>query len=731
MRFKPNFPTVSHVIAVARADDGKIVFTAKNWHGWFHYVNWSGNGRKIAALSDDGVVRIWDVASETLARLFRLQDDTVYCLQLDDDGKRLAAGTQDGRVLVVDVQSGKIAASGSAHSDRVNQVVWSAGDKLLASLDDHNAIHLWDPKTGRVLHTLQAQRDHITHLSSTLRGDSLLSADYAGTIKIWNSATGQLEKTLRVADHTLGAIAQRGNETWYVGAAGSASADGARQIPFALWRSAASRINPDRNIGHSEIGLRMSPDGRWYVTAGKDGAVHVWDSASDRELVVLEAPSLLRAVVSDNGQKIVALGRDGVMRVWETASWGLVTTIHAHRRVPESLALAVSPDGSLAASSDHQEFKVWDLKTGSCRLARNSWLRCTALAFSKDGKALIACYGNGMVVKLTSEDGQVLALRRAHNDYVNDVVFSSDGRFFATASDDHTIRLWDAAACRSIRQFTGHTNEVSAVSFVPDGSRLVTAGEDRTVRVWSTETGQELLALPSGPAPADSLALTPDGTRPLTKDADGTVKVWKGGPAHMPLELKGHLHEVTAIAFSPDGSQIATGSQDKTARLWNATTGEELSVFKGHQAGLTTVGFSADGEWLISGGLDATAKIWDAATGAELKNFAWYREGSGASCAGEGTLLPITHIAISPDKQLLVTASKRLTSRDGRLEFDLPKLTASRIAADLAKARWEEAKIRARFRPRAANRARLECFGRQGPRQAPAGRGKRPPRFAG
>jgi hypothetical protein len=140
----------AHVIVVVRVDDGRIVFTAKNWHGRFHYVNWSGNGRKIAALSDDGVVMIWDVTSGSLDRLFRLQDDSVNCLKLDSEGTRLAAGTHDGRVMVVDAQTGKVAALGSGHSDRVSTVIWTADDRLIASAGEEKAIKLWDSKTSRV-----------------------------------------------------------------------------------------------------------------------------------------------------------------------------------------------------------------------------------------------------------------------------------------------------------------------------------------------------------------------------------------------------------------------------------------------------------------------------------------------------------------------------------------------------------------------------------------------------
>ncbi|MGZ6832711.1 MAG: CHAT domain-containing protein, partial [Mycobacteriaceae bacterium] len=83
-------------------------------------------------------------------------------------------------------------------------------------------------------------------------------------------------------------------------------------------------------------------------------------------------------------------------------------------------------------------------------------------------------------------------LARMHHDgEVMEVAFSLDGTRLATASDDNTARLWEAATGRQLARME-HDDRVWAVAFNPDGTRLATGSLDNTARLWEAATGRQL-----------------------------------------------------------------------------------------------------------------------------------------------------------------------------------------------------------------------------------------------
>ena len=78
---------------------------------------------------------------------------------------------------------------------------------------------------------------------------------------------------------------------------------------------------------------------------------------------------------------------------------------------------------------------------------------------------------------------------RGHEDTVAGVAFSPDGKRFATASSDDTVKIWNVWG-EEERTLIGHTAAVVAVSWSPDGKTIASGGNDQTIRLWDARTGK-------------------------------------------------------------------------------------------------------------------------------------------------------------------------------------------------------------------------------------------------
>jgi hypothetical protein len=268
-----------------------------------------------------------------------------------------------------------------------------------------------------------------------------------------------------------------------------------------------------------------------------------------------------------------------------------------------------------------------------------------------------------------------------HTDNVYSVAFSPDGHMLASASWDHTVKLWDVSTGSEVRTLTD-TDAVFSAVFSPDGKTIATGGAAPDVKLWEVATGRELnefkgldprvlgqegeqggrrkvgvisLAFsPDGRMLAStglqgnakvwnvasgevirtmdkvmdfSVTYSPDGLWLASGGADNDINLWSTATGREGATMTGVQNVIYSIAFSPDSKALASGSGDGSVILWDVVTGREIRTFSGDPHAFASVAFSPDGRWLASAGLTKTVHIWDVATGRQTSELSGHTEG--------------------------------------------------------------------------------------------------------
>ena len=334
--------------------------------------------------------------------------------------------------------------------------------------------------------------------------------------------------------------------TWYALLGESALAQGKKREGGQAKRPAPQEQSPGANVlpqavfnkfSDWAVCAAFSPDAK-LLAVGSNRVVKLYDLADLREITTLdEKAGMVNCLAFSPDGKWLATGSYQSLVLWDLEKKQAVWRKKGHQGT--ITALAISPDQKLLATASNDESTtVWDLTSGEkIRTLPSVNQPVQSVAFSPDGRQLAIATGDADrptkkgSVCVFDLDGQLLHTFDGHKRIVTSVAFSPDGKLLASGSVDQSIKLWDLAAGKEIRELEGHSRPVNSLLFINGGKYLVSVCGGNAVggnelKLWEVETGKDLATVPAHESRIQQVAVSADGRRLATVSYDKSAKVF-------------------------------------------------------------------------------------------------------------------------------------------------------------------------------------------------------------
>ena len=282
------------------------------------------------------------------------------------------------------------------HDSEVWDLEFSPNGAFLASASSDNSILVWNTSTGAIFQNLTGHQDSVYSVAFHPYEFVLASGSFDRTILIWNLTTGNVMHNF--TGHTS-----------------------------SIWS------------------LDFNPDGTYLASGSGDSTVRIWNYTSSTSFLNFTGHTEAVRSVHFLPNGLLASGSyDDSILFWNLTS-GTLDTILSNN-TDNILALASNPTGTtMVSGSQDYLLEFWDLTQYGDRIR-------SAVSLS---------------------------------DWVRAVAYSPNGYYLASGLQNGEINIWEGISNYPVRNLTGHTQSIRSLDFHPIEPILASASGDHTIRLWN------------------------------------------------------------------------------------------------------------------------------------------------------------------------------------------------------------------------------------------------------
>lgn len=266
----------------------------------------------------------------------------------------------------------------------------------------------------------------------------------------------------------------------------------------------------------------------------------------------------------------------------------------------------------LSVYGEHKR-AVSSVKFAPSRITKNR--NHAALAASASASAFVKIWDLNQAT-LENTDSERKALSHAvmcvgHSRGINDLSWNPVSPLLASASDDKTVRLWDAVTGDALLELRGHDNFVFCVD--QHHSMVVSGSFDETCKIFDIRSGECVTTLPAHSDPVTAVSFNRDGSCCASCSHDGLIRIWDVGTGEcLKTIFASGNPPVSSVKYSPNGKYLLASTLDSTMRLWPVNRTGSHQCAKTYTGGHVNTKYSISADFTADGNVvtgDETGKV--------------------------------------------------------------------------------------------------------------------------
>lgn len=218
---------------------------------------------------------------------------------------------------------------------------------------------------------------------------------------------------------------------------------------------------------------------------------------------------------------------------------------------------------------------------------------------------------------------------------------SYNPRFFATGGSDNLIKIWDKNLGKEIVTLNDHEDEINALTYSSNGRYLASTGQDKRINIYNAYNYGLIYSIKTQKAER-AIAFSKDNEYLASAGFDSLIKIRNFKKDSVVQTLRLHKGTINDICYHPLYSSVLfSAGSDSMVYKWDLDDGQMSRWYK-LKGKVLSVKVSSDGQYMSTVSTDSVLSLWNLQTN---KKVATYR----ISVFKQGTSRYFAQESFSPD----------------------------------------------------------------------------------